>query len=100
MGGFYETLSEKDRRCYAALEAAKLGHGGIEYVSRVLGCSRRTIERAQEELEQLPKDPAKDRVRREGTGRPEAVVGSTCSSMSFNVWSTKSELKFVWRVLS
>lgn len=51
MRAFHETLSEKDRRRYAALEAAKLGHGGIEYVSRVLGCSRRTIERAREELE-------------------------------------------------
>lgn len=73
MRAFYETLSEKDRRRYAALEAAKLGHGGIEYVSRVLGCSRRTIERAQEELKQLPEDPAKDRVRREGAGRPKAT---------------------------
>jgi len=73
MRGFYKTLSEKDRRRYAALEAARLGHGGIEYVSSVLGCSRRTIERAQEELEELPEDPAKDRMRREGAGRKKAI---------------------------
>ncbi len=30
---FYDSLSEKDRRRYAALEVAKLGHGGVEYVA-------------------------------------------------------------------
>ena len=73
MRGFYETLSEKDRRRYAALEAARLGHGGIEYVSDVLGCSRRTIERAKEELEKLPDDEAKERIRRKGAGRKKAT---------------------------
>jgi hypothetical protein len=27
---FYGTLSEKDRRRYAAVEARRLGHGGVE----------------------------------------------------------------------
>ena len=40
---FFQTLSEKDRRRYAAMEAMKLGHGGMAYMARVLGCSRRTI---------------------------------------------------------
>ena len=31
MKAFYDSLSEKDRRRYAALEAAKLGHGGTDY---------------------------------------------------------------------
>lgn len=69
MRAFCETLSEKDRRRYAALEAARLGHGGIEYVAEVLGCSTRTIERGAKELEQLPDDPAAGRVRRPGAGR-------------------------------
>jgi len=73
MRGFYETLSEKDRRRYAAVEAARLGHGGIEYVAGVVGCSRRTIERAQEELERLPEDEAQDRIRRKGAGRKKAT---------------------------
>jgi hypothetical protein len=30
MQRFFGWLSEKDRRRYAAVEAAKLGHGGIE----------------------------------------------------------------------
>jgi len=33
MQRLYSRLSEKDRRCYAAIEAAKLNHGGTEYVS-------------------------------------------------------------------
>jgi hypothetical protein len=69
MRGFYQTLSEKDQRRYAALEAHRLGHGGIEYIAAVLGCSRRTIERAAEELDALPQDPAAERVRRPGGGR-------------------------------
>lgn len=69
MRGFYESLSEKDRRRYAALEARRLGHGGIEYVAEVLGCSRRTIERAAHELDQLPDDPVAGWVRRPGGGR-------------------------------
>ncbi len=73
MRGFYETLSEKDRRRYGAVEAARLGHGGIEYVADVLGCSRRTIERAKEELDRLPEDEAQDRIRRKGAGRKKAT---------------------------
>jgi len=66
---FYATLSEKDQRRYAAVEARRLGYGGIEYVAEVLGCSRRTIERGLSELDELPHDPAAGRVRRPGGGR-------------------------------
>ena len=69
MRAFGLTLSERDRRRFAALEAARLGHGGIEYVAEVLGCSTRTIERGAKELDQLPNDPAAGRVRRPGGGR-------------------------------
>ena len=34
--GFYQTLSEKDQRRFAALEAARLGFGGIKYIAAVL----------------------------------------------------------------
>jgi hypothetical protein len=33
MRGFYQSLSEKDRRRYAAIEAKKLGYGGISYMA-------------------------------------------------------------------
>ncbi len=69
MRAFAPTLSEKDRRRFAALEAARLGHGGVEYIAEVLGCSVRTIERGAHELELLPNDPAAGRVRRPGAGR-------------------------------
>jgi hypothetical protein len=32
----HQSLSEKDQRKYAAIEAVKLGHGGIIYIARVL----------------------------------------------------------------
>lgn len=58
-------LSEKDRRRYAAVEAAKLGHGGVEYIARVLSCDPKTIRQGLQELEE-PEDPAAGRVRKKG----------------------------------
>lgn len=58
-------LSEKDRRRYAAVEAAKLGHGGVEYIARVLSCDPKTIRQGLKELEE-PGDPAAGRVRKKG----------------------------------
>lgn len=46
----YQNLSEKDRRHYAAVEAAKLGHGGITYIADLFGCSRQTVSTGLEEL--------------------------------------------------
>ena len=51
MGAFVQTLSEKDRQRYAAMEAVKLGRGGIAYIADVLECSDRTIENGINELE-------------------------------------------------
>ena len=69
MRNLYKTLSEKDRRRFAAFQSQQLGHGAIQYLSEVLGCSRRTIERGVKELDKLPADPASGRVRRLGAGR-------------------------------
>lgn len=66
---FYTTLSEKDRRRFAALESQRFGHGGIAYVVRLLNCSRHTVERGIAELMELPNDPAAGRTRRTGGGR-------------------------------
>ena len=65
---FYDSLSEKDRRRYAAIEAAKLGHGGIEYVATLLGCDPKTIRQGQRDLEHLPDELGK-RVRKKGAAR-------------------------------
>ena len=66
MKAFHDSLSEKDRRRYAALEAEKLGHGGGEYVARILGCDEKTIRQGREDIEQLPHDEAEGRVRKKG----------------------------------
>ena len=50
MKRFYRSLNERDRRRYAAVEATKLGHGGIEYVARVLGCDAKTVAKGIGEL--------------------------------------------------
>lgn len=62
----YESLSEKDRRRYAAIEAEKLGHGGTEYVARLFQCDPKTIRRGSREVEALPNDDAARRVRKKG----------------------------------
>lgn len=66
---YFATLSEKDQRRFAALEAQRLGHGGIIYIVKLLGVSRSTIERGIDEIEQFPVDLAAGRVRRLGGGR-------------------------------
>jgi len=66
---FAQTLSEKDRRRFAAVEAVQRGFGGAVYIAGVLGCSTKTIERGIKELDHLQADPAADRVRRLGAGR-------------------------------
>jgi hypothetical protein len=63
---FYDSLSEKDRRRYAAIEATKLGHGGIEYVCSLLGCHANTIRQGKQDVDQLPDDDAEGRVRKKG----------------------------------
>ncbi|UYM16363.1 hypothetical protein [Endozoicomonas euniceicola] len=48
---FYNTLGERDRRRYAAVEAVKLGHGGTAFISKLLNCDPKTISRGIAELE-------------------------------------------------
>jgi hypothetical protein len=62
---FHDSLSEKDRRRYAAIEAAKLGQGGIEYAATVLDCDPKTIRQGQQDLDHLP-DELGQRVRKKG----------------------------------
>jgi hypothetical protein len=58
-------LSEKDRRRYAAVEATKLGHGGVEYIARLLACDPKTIRQGLKELDE-PEDLAAGRIRKKG----------------------------------
>lgn len=74
----YRSLRENDRRRYAAVEAAKLGHGGLDYLAALLGCDPKTIRRGQEDLQRLADGDLEDitpdeRVRRQGGGRKPAT---------------------------
>lgn len=73
MQRYYQSLSEKDRRRYAGIEALKLGHGGIAYVSRVLGCDYRTIKSGMAEL-QDDECLEESGIRRGGGGRKSAFA--------------------------
>lgn len=66
MTALYDSFSEKDRRRYSAVEAEKLGHGGIQYVAELFDCDPDTIRRGGEDVEQLPHDDAIGRVRKKG----------------------------------
>ena len=65
MKRLFDSLREHDRRRYAAIEAAKLGHGGIEYIARILGCDPKTIREGQAELDG-EEDLDTGRVRKKG----------------------------------
>ena len=67
MRGLFESLSERERRRYAAVEAAKLGRGGIAYLAQVFACDEKTIRRGQGELVG-PAELPPGRSRKKGAG--------------------------------
>jgi len=72
MKTLYDQLSEKDRRLYAGVEAMKLPHGGITYVTDLFECDRKTVRRGMMELNN-PEQIEKDRTRKKGGGRKESL---------------------------
>ena len=79
---YFDSLPEDHRRRYSAVEALKIGRGGITYIGRVLSMSRRTIYAGIRELEAMgeddgspPRRPSGNaaRIRRSGGGRPTAT---------------------------
>jgi len=69
MKDFFNSLSEKDSRRYAGVEAQKLGRSGLCYLAKVLGCSRTTLYAGLKELGALPEKKHDSRIRRKGAGR-------------------------------
>ena len=79
MRRYYLSLNERDRRRYAGVEALKLGHGGQNYIAKILGCSKRTVRKGAREISELstrevsekignlPSEPV--RIRKTGGGR-------------------------------
>ncbi|MCI5140538.1 MAG: ISAzo13 family transposase, partial [Candidatus Electrothrix sp. ATG1] len=53
MRRYYLSLNERDRRRYAGVEALKIGHGGQNYIAKILGCSKRTVRKGTREISGL-----------------------------------------------
>lgn len=62
---FYDSLSEKDKRRYAAVEAEKLGHGGTEIIANLLSVDPKTIRRGFDDLGS-PKEIQEPGIRKKG----------------------------------
>jgi hypothetical protein len=71
MKKLFDTLSEKDQRRYAAVEAKKLGNGGQQYICKLLGCDPKTIRRGTDELE--GEISANEHIRKPGGGRKKII---------------------------
>ncbi len=70
MKKFYNTLSEKDKRRYAGIEAMKLEHGGNAYIAEVFGCCQKTVRKGIKEIFEMPVDVGyEERIRKPGGGR-------------------------------
>lgn len=67
---FFGSLREKDRRRYAAVEATKLGPGGVPYIARLLGIDPNTVRQGEADLKDLPDVPP-ERVRKKGAAERE-----------------------------
>lgn len=73
MQRFYHSLSEKNRRRYAVVEALKLARGGLSYISQLLKCDDEAMQLGKRELEQQ-QELSQSRVRRAGGGRKAALA--------------------------
>jgi hypothetical protein len=69
---FFQSLGERQRRLYAALEARKFGRGGQALLSLITGLHVQTIRRGLKELDDPCTDLSPQRSRRPGGGRPRA----------------------------
>lgn len=64
----FNSLSEKDRRRYAAVEAQKMGYGGISYISALFNCDEKTIRRGMTDLNDN-EEMRLEAIRKAGGGR-------------------------------
>lgn len=82
----YQSLSEKEQRRYAAIEAQKIGYGGISYVTRLFGINFRTVKRGIEELKS-PELMSQKQIRVIGAGRKkklETIEGLETAFLRFD----------------
>ena len=76
MNVFLSRLDEQQRHWYVALEAKRLGHGGIERMAQICGMDVGTIRRGSRELANNLEDRPVDLERLPGGGRPRAEKNS------------------------
>ena len=62
-------LDEQQRRWYVALEAQRIGHGGIKAMSLISGLDEKTIHRGIEELNEDLFSRPEDKIHLTGGGR-------------------------------
>jgi len=72
MIAFFKTLSEKDKRRYAAIETLKLPYGDRSYIGNLLNCSFPTIDIGLEELKEPTLSDSR-RIRKPGGGRKSSI---------------------------
>jgi hypothetical protein len=74
---YMESLNERQRRQFAALEANAIGWHGVSVVSEALNINAHTIRRGQEELASGEKYAVDSPIRRSGGGRKKNIRDST-----------------------
>ena len=73
---FLATLNHQQRRLYAAVEANRLGRGGIGRVRELTGASASTVARGGRALADLLQGKSMKKERKPGAGRPRVEVKS------------------------
>ena len=62
-------FDEQQRRWYAAVEADKIGHGGIRLLSQITGLDEKTMVRGRQEINDQLRTRPVERIRDPGGGR-------------------------------
>lgn len=63
-------MDEQQRRWYVAVEAQRIGHGGMTEMNEITGMHVETIRIGMRELAEDLDGRPKERIRKEGAGRP------------------------------
>jgi len=79
---FFSLLDEKQRRLYAGLEAAKLGHGGDRKIADLLGLDPHTVAKGRQALFSGSVD--RSDVRNSGGGRKRVEKNSRNNGRNSN----------------
>ncbi|MEN0046193.1 MAG: hypothetical protein AAF806_03935 [Bacteroidota bacterium] len=72
MQSYWDGLCEKDQRRYLAVEAKKIGYGGISYIANLFGVTRNRVYHGIQELEnpEMLDEIPEGKQRRKGAGAP------------------------------